>query len=492
MQATRMRTAPTLPNSGEVAKKAKKTGVTKTAKGRAAKPAAQAGPAPATTIAGLTLHPCRSLLEPPSVEFVKELAVMIKQFGLKMPVVLANGLLIDGWARAVAWEVENPGKAVPTVSQRIPDPATYILTTWIHEKRTGAQKALAAARLLPHFEKEAKARQRQAGGAHPQKVPGAGEAAEHAATAVGTNSEYVRKAKKLLQDTPEVAAEIDAGRIQTIPEAERLSKMEKRKRKSLIRQLRTGVSIDELLPAEKPLKTKSDRWLTPPYIIRAVQAALGGTIALDPATEPDNPTKAKEFCYGGHSDGLKRAWLDGTFCNPPFSDADTWMRKALDEHRAGLQRGEDAKRIFLLLPVHTDSSLQQEVMTHALDILLLNGRIAFGDANPKAEVEDGNTPAVTWDKSGKNAHMILGFGVSVMDLQAAGLHGILVRPDRTAPELDADQLAFLANMEPWNGPTESDIALGKQFAKDAAREETRLANARKQVDGIRPQRRSKK
>ncbi len=44
----------------------------------------------------------------------------------------------------------------------------------------------------------------------------------------------------------------------------------------------------------------------------------------------------------GSSDGLAREWGDPTYCNPPYSDPERWIDKAIDEARKG-------KRIALLL-----------------------------------------------------------------------------------------------------------------------------------------------
>ena len=76
---------------------------------------------------------------------------------------------------------------------------------------------------------------------------------------------------------------------------------------------------------------RSTVYLTPPHILDAVRAYFGGTINLDPATEPNNPTNAKTF-YTEADNGLYLPWTDRTFVNPPYGRAlMKWVEKICDE-----------------------------------------------------------------------------------------------------------------------------------------------------------------
>jgi hypothetical protein len=333
---------------------------------------------------------------------------------------------------------------------------------------------------MPQMRAEAKERQRKAGGAHPQKIAGAGLATQYAADAAGTNRQYVNDALNLLENAPDIVALIDTGHIATIPQAQRASAQPKKKRADSLRRIASGESPEVVLRI-KPLSA-SDRWLTPPYIVRAVQGVFGGKIALDPATEPDNPTSATAFCYeAGPTSGLEVPWPDKTFCNPPFSAPDAWIQKALAEHDESQRSGNAAKRILLLLPVHPDSVKQRELLNAALDVLFLDGRVAFGCVE-----SDG---MVKWDSSGRNAHMLVGLGISVLDLKEAGLRGTVVRPDQSHSPLTEEQLAVLAALPPWEGPTADDLAYGERLAKSEKKERERLTTVREAVEKDAPMRR---
>lgn len=86
---------------------------------------------------------------------------------------------------------------------------------------------------------------------------------------------------------------------------------------------------------------ETDRRLTPEYILEAVREfAPDGRIALDPCTEPDNPTDAKVY-YTREDDGLARDWNSiaerggVVFVNPPFSVRAMWDERAIDAARSG-------------------------------------------------------------------------------------------------------------------------------------------------------------
>jgi len=96
----------------------------------------------------------------------------------------------------------------------------------------------------------------------------------------------------------------------------------------------------------------SDFWVTPPHFFPDYN--------FDPC--PVNP----------NFDGLKIKWHGDVFCNPPYSQIELWIKKALQER-------ENCKSIIMLLPNWTDRkwfSLIQE-----FPIKFTKGRIRF--LNPK-------------------------------------------------------------------------------------------------------------
>lgn len=119
-------------------------------------------------------------------------------------------------------------------------------------------------------------------------------------------------------------------------------------------------------------------WRTPPEIIEPVREALGGSIALDPATSFDNPTKAVKI-YTPEDDGLSRTWEDGFWVNPPFGKVlPDWVRKINDE-------AMDHEGIVLLPGQRFETRYMQDtLMAHPLLewICFVRARIKFIRASP--------------------------------------------------------------------------------------------------------------
>lgn len=126
--------------------------------------------------------------------------------------------------------------------------------------------------------------------------------------------------------------------------------------------------------------------LTPPRILCAVRSCLGGEIALDPATEANNPTAATRF-FTEANDGLSRTWTDRAFVNPPYGQAlPRWVAKIHAEAKRGL-------RIIALLPgsKRTETAYYQEHVWSAelTAVCFVRGRISFLTADGKPQ--KGNT-----------------------------------------------------------------------------------------------------
>ncbi len=70
----------------------------------------------------------------------------------------------------------------------------------------------------------------------------------------------------------------------------------------------------------------SDEYETPPWFYKALDTEFGFT--LDPAATVSN-AKCQKF-YTQAENGLEQTWGgERVFCNPPYSQVDAWVRKAL-------------------------------------------------------------------------------------------------------------------------------------------------------------------
>ena len=75
----------------------------------------------------------------------------------------------------------------------------------------------------------------------------------------------------------------------------------------------------ESIPIE-PLVKDSDQWYTPDNELKLVAEALGGSIGLDPTSDPDRRTPAKRHITERENCLIQMADDETIFCNPPFSN----------------------------------------------------------------------------------------------------------------------------------------------------------------------------
>jgi hypothetical protein len=133
--------------------------------------------------------------------------------------------------------------------------------------------------------------------------------------------------------------------------------------------------------------------LTPPYALEPIRAALGGTIGLDPCTEPDNPTGAERF-YALPVDGAEQPWdAASIFVNPPYSKAkERWVLRCIEA-------GEAGARVALLIPAHPDTRIFQKALRSADAVVFVKGRLKFGVKRDNGRQKASSHPSaiLTWN-----------------------------------------------------------------------------------------------
>ena len=134
------------------------------------------------------------------------------------------------------------------------------------------------------------------------------------------------------------------------------------------------------------------RQLTPGYVLAPIRSALGG-IALDPCTEPDNPTGATRF-YTVDDDGLAQPWDYPTiYVNPPYGKArEPWVEACIAAAAAG-------SRVALLIPSHTDTRVFHRIFDTADAVCFIKGRVKFGVLRNNRRQEAASHPSavVGWN-----------------------------------------------------------------------------------------------
>lgn len=162
---------------------------------------------------------------------LRELADDIAANGLRNPIVLLSGKVLDGRNRLAACKIAEVEPRFTEFDGD--DPIGWVVSqNLVRRHLTASQRAVVALDLLPLLEKEAKARQRRSNeyrgngrlapkGAN-RNGNGKGKAAEIAARIAKSSARHVERVKSISKRAPELIEEIRAGKL-TVAVADRLA-----------------------------------------------------------------------------------------------------------------------------------------------------------------------------------------------------------------------------------------------------------------------------
>jgi len=203
------------------------------------------------------LHPACKLFPALGREELQELADDIAENGLRNPVVMLNGKLLDGRNR---WEACKIAKVEPHFTEFDgDDPIGWVISqNLVRRHLTASQRAVVAFDVLPMLEKEAKQRQRRSNsyrgnGRLASQVAnqnGKGKASEMAARIAKSSSRTVERVKAISRQAPELIDEIRSGRV-NVSDAQKLVTLSQSERKKVLR-----------LANGQPLTSKAIKGLT--------------------------------------------------------------------------------------------------------------------------------------------------------------------------------------------------------------------------------------
>ena len=183
----------------------------------------------------LKVHPAAEIFPMLNAEELDALALDIKANGLQQPIVMWEGLLLDGRNRLAACAICG---VEPSFKQYEGNsPVTFVISANIKRRQLDAsQRACVAVEIEPMFVVEAKKKQEEAGKKYGrgQKVEGnfpqpkrAPQARDLAANVVGVDGSMVTRAKAIKAADPEAFERIKAGTVK-VSEVHQEMKREKR------------------------------------------------------------------------------------------------------------------------------------------------------------------------------------------------------------------------------------------------------------------------
>lgn len=120
---------------------------------------------------------------------------------------------------------------------------------------------------------------------------------------------------------------------------------------------------------------KSDEWSTPKDLFDRLNEEFH--FDLDPCATDDNHLCSNYYTI--HDNGLQKNWGGcRVFCNPPYSDIKTWVKKCHDEGC------KDHTLVVLLIPSRTDTKYFHDFIKDRSEIRFIKGRLRFGHSDQNA------------------------------------------------------------------------------------------------------------
>lgn len=194
-------------------------------------------------VKALRPHPIAEMFPALEGAELDSLAADIKANGLRVPITLHDGLVLDGRNRLRACELAGVAPRFEEWSGE-GSPVSWVVSINLHRRHLNeSQRAMVAARAKPMFEEEAKERQRVGGrvkGSANLREADVGKTADKAAAMVNVSPRAVESAAAVLKRAaPEVVRAVDQGRIAVSAAADLLDRP-KAKQAEIVRKVETG------------------------------------------------------------------------------------------------------------------------------------------------------------------------------------------------------------------------------------------------------------
>jgi len=243
-------------------------------------------------------HPIADIFPMLPEEDLNALAADIQTHGLRDPIWIYEGAVLDGRNRWMACEIA--GVQPTTRAYNGNDPVAFVLSTNLYRRHlTQAQKAIVASKAA------ALGRGRTESNAHRCAFT-----QDEAAKAAGVSRRSVQNARVVAeQGVPELEREVWDGNI-GLKEASEIARAPIEEQPE---------AIEKAKASRIGQNSGNFEWYTPLEIIEAAREAMGG-IDLDPASceYANEAVRATKF-YTKEDDGLTRPWAGNIWLNPPYA-----------------------------------------------------------------------------------------------------------------------------------------------------------------------------
>jgi len=261
----------------------------------------------------MKIHPVTELFPILNDAELRELADDIEANGLQQPIVMQDGVLLDGRNRLAACALVGITPETKEYSGK--DVVAYIIGANLHRRHMNeSQRAVVAAKIANLSDGVRKDRS--------ANLPTLPVSQPEAAKLLNVSERSVRDAKLIEREAPELVEKISSGDL-SIHAAKKI--------------VRPHISQN----------TGDNEWYTPKPYIEAARSVMG-KIDLDPAsTKEANKVVQAEKIYTIKNNGLKQDWT-GTACwlNPPYTSK--LVGKFIEKLAASVESGAVTEAIVLV------------------------------------------------------------------------------------------------------------------------------------------------
>lgn len=228
------------------------------------------------------IHPAAEIFPMMCADEMRGLVGDIKENGLREPITLLDGRVLDGRNRLEACERAGVEPRFDSLAE-CADPVRWVLSHNLHRRHlTATQRALAAERAMPLLEEQAKAR--MSAGGRGDKISTPSRSRSEAASLTGVSPAYVQSAKRVRRDAPEVAALAEQGLVKMSAAVE-LSKLPEPERAEAVEKIKAGEKPRPPAPPKpKPAragKRSIDMPTNPLDAAEAIRAKFGEQFAIN-------------------------------------------------------------------------------------------------------------------------------------------------------------------------------------------------------------------
>jgi len=301
-------------------------------------------------------HPAADLFPMMTHSDLETLAADIEANGLMVPIVLHDGLILDGRNRLQACEIAD---IVPSLIkwEGTGDPTQWVVSQNLHRRHlTESQRAMVAARLatLGHGGDRSK------GSIDPLNVTQS-EAAEVLSVSVPS----VKRARVVQEHgIPALTEAVDAGEV-AVSKAAQIARLPKEEQ---------APAVEEARKPHVSHNSGENEWYTPGNFVEAARSVLGG-IDLDPAScaQANETVKAAKF-FDIEANGLEQPWSGRVWMNPPYSRGlcAPFCEKLANHHVSG-----DVTEAIVLVNNATDTEWWQGLANVATAVCFPSRRVRF-------------------------------------------------------------------------------------------------------------------